>query len=224
MRIPGPQGPGQAPEHAPPQESLAGVQRARLPGQFVAASRAQVENQILPDRLHLRQAAAVIAQVSDVCHWAPARKNGPRAQAVRQKTPDLSRSRDLSRLRLPGSGATPQRYAAAASEDRGAGTDQHPVPGDAARSKRSHALGCPGRLLDADQVTAATASTKTAATRRITSPGCRYRAGARTRPHGRVPGSPAASSPEPANPCGPRNLSWSASARMRNQPHGWMNP
>src|SRR5207344_2910448 len=34
---------------------------------------------------------------------------------------------------------------------------------------------------------------KTAATRRITSPGCRYRADARTRPHGRVPDSPAAS-------------------------------
>ena len=34
MRIPGPQGPGQAPEHAPPQESRAGIQHARLPGQF----------------------------------------------------------------------------------------------------------------------------------------------------------------------------------------------
>ena len=89
MRMPGPQSPGQAPEHAPPQESRAGIQPARLPGQFVAASRAQVENQILPDRLHLMHAAAVTAQVSDVCHWAPARKNGPRAQAVRQKTPDL---------------------------------------------------------------------------------------------------------------------------------------
>ncbi len=85
MRIPGPQGPGQAPEHTPPQESRARIQHARLPGQFVAANRAQLENQILPDRLHLMHAAAVIAQVSDVCHWAPARKNGPRAQAVRQK-------------------------------------------------------------------------------------------------------------------------------------------
>jgi hypothetical protein len=153
MRMPGPQGPGQAPEHAPPQESRAGIQHARLPGQFVAASRAQVENQILPDRLHIMHAAAVIAQVNDVCHWAPARKNGPRAQAVRPKNSGPSPAvRDLSRMRLPGSGATPQHYATAAPEDREAGTDQHPAPGDAARSKRSHALGCPGRLLDADQV------------------------------------------------------------------------
>lgn len=152
MRIPGPQGPGQAPEHAPPQESRAGIQHARLPGQFIAASRAQVENQILPDRPHIMHAATVIAQVSDVCHWAPARKNGPRAQVERQKAPDLSRSRDLSRLRLPGSGATPQHYATTAPEDRESRHRSSPCAGAAARSKRSHALGCPGRLLDAAQV------------------------------------------------------------------------
>jgi hypothetical protein len=153
MRMPGPQGPGQAPEHAPPQESRAGIQHARLPGQFAAASRAQVENQILPDRLHLMHAAAVTAQVSDDRHWAPARKNGPRAQAVRQKNSGPSPAvRDLSRLRLPGSGATPQHYATAAPEDRGSRHRPAPCAGDAARSNRSHALDCPGRLLDADQV------------------------------------------------------------------------
>ena len=60
-------------------------------------------------------------------------------------------------------------------------------------------------------VTAAAASTKAAAISRITSPGCRYRAGARTRPRGRVFGPPAASSiagesvmgstPRPWPPC-----------------------
>jgi hypothetical protein len=52
-------------------------------------------------------------------------------------------------------------------------------------------------------VTAAAASTETAAIRRITSPGCRYRAGARTRSRGRVFGSSAASASW-------ANLSWAA--------------
>lgn len=153
MRMPGPQGPGQAPEHAPPQESRAGIQHARLPGQFVAASRAQVENQILPDRLHIMHAAAVIAQVSDDCHWAPARKNGPRAQAVRQKK--LRTFPAVATCRACGCRG-PEQHLNITPRLRPkigeAGTDHHPAQGDAARSKRSHALGCPGRLLDAAQV------------------------------------------------------------------------
>ena len=62
MRIPGPEGLRQAPGHAPAQqEARAGTQHATLPGQFVAGSGAQVENQILPDGLHLMHAATVMA-------------------------------------------------------------------------------------------------------------------------------------------------------------------
>jgi hypothetical protein len=61
VRILGPEGAGQAPGHTPAKEARAGMQPATVPGQFVAGSRAQVENQILPDRLHLVHAAAVMA-------------------------------------------------------------------------------------------------------------------------------------------------------------------
>jgi hypothetical protein len=87
MPIPGPQGLRQAPGHPPAQEPRAGIGHPTLPGQSVAGSRAQVEHQILPDRFHLMHAATVMAQVGDVCHWAPARENGPREQATKNSGP-----------------------------------------------------------------------------------------------------------------------------------------
>jgi hypothetical protein len=87
LRIPGPQGLRQDPGHPPAQEAQAGIGHATLPGPSVAGRRAQVEQQILPDRLHLMHAATVMAQVGDVCHWAPARENGPREQATKNSGP-----------------------------------------------------------------------------------------------------------------------------------------
>ena len=67
-RYPGPQAPGQSPGHAPAQAAGAEIKRA-APRQLVAGSPAQVQHQILPDRLHIMHAPAVMAQVGDVCHW-----------------------------------------------------------------------------------------------------------------------------------------------------------
>jgi hypothetical protein len=91
MRMPGPERLRQAPGHPPAHQARAGIAHAALPGRPVALSRAQVENQVLPDRLHLMHAAAVMALVGDVCHWAPARENGGRRMCSRseQKAPDL---------------------------------------------------------------------------------------------------------------------------------------
>jgi hypothetical protein len=114
MRRPGPEGPGQAPGHTPAPEAGARIRHAALPGQFVAGGGAQVENQVLPDRLHLVNAAAVMAQVGDVCHWAPRERNGPRLQGGRTKRlRTVSAAAMWSLLQLPGSGATPRHYAAA---------------------------------------------------------------------------------------------------------------
>ena len=84
------------------------------------------------------------------------------------------------------------------------GLGRGPDPGDRRRSGRS-------RAGSSTAITTAAASTKAAAISRITSPGCRYRVGARTRPRGRVFGPPAASSiagesvmgstPRPWPPC-----------------------
>jgi hypothetical protein len=90
------------------------------PGQSVTGSGAQIEHQVLPNRLHLIYAAAVRALVGDVGHWAPARTNGlPSAGGQTCKNSGPLRSRDVSPLCLPGSGATPRQYAATASLDRG---------------------------------------------------------------------------------------------------------
>ena len=59
----------------------------------------------------------------------PARKNGPRAQAVRQKTPDLLPQSRFVAAAAAGSGATPQHYAAAAPEDRGSRHRSAPCAG-----------------------------------------------------------------------------------------------
>jgi hypothetical protein len=108
-----------------------------LARQLVAGSDAQVENQVLPDGLHFMDAAAVMALIGDLGHWAPARTNGLRLrrQSQTQKPPPLT----VATCRccgLPGSGATPRQYAAAASEDRAsrrnrlAGSAAAPVSSD----------------------------------------------------------------------------------------------
>jgi hypothetical protein len=148
IRIPGPQGLGKA-GLAPAQETRPGIEDALVAGPVVAGSGAQVEHQILPDRLHLMHAAAVMAQTAvglppegmdRVCRRSSETNSGP------------FHSRDVSLLQLPGSGAIARHYATAAPEDRGSQHRSSPVPRDAARPKRPHAIGCPGRLLVAAHV------------------------------------------------------------------------
>jgi hypothetical protein len=75
------------------------------------------------------------------------------ASAGNEKLRTFSTAATCRRCSCQGPEQHPKHYRPAASEDSASPTQAiKPVPKAAARSKRSHATGCPGRLLDAAQV------------------------------------------------------------------------